>query len=88
MEKLTVIKQSAKIKIFTAKQKQHYGMLGLQEHFDNPEMHPLVRYTSTAKSPGIPRHSRDLLWLGVLLMVKYPKVKFHMCYVPMGTLHL
>ena len=63
--------------------KQYYGILGLQEYFDNPEMHPLVRYTNTTKYPGIPWHSRDLLWLGVLLMAKYPK---DMCYVPMATL--
>ena len=39
---------------FTTKQKQYYGILGLQEYFENPEMHPLVRYTNTTKYPGIP----------------------------------
>jgi len=35
---------------FTTKQKQYYGILGLQEYFDNPEMHPLVRYTNMTVS--------------------------------------
>ena len=49
-------------------------------------MHPLVRYTNTTKYPGIPWHSRDLPWLGVLLMAKYPKNYQDTCYVPMATL--
>ena len=65
---------------FTTKQKQFYGILGLQGYFDNPEMHPLVRYTNRTKVSWDSKHSRDLPWQRVLLMEKYPKnyqVKFH-----------
>ena len=67
---------------FTTKQKQYYGILGLQEYLDYPEMHPLVRYTNTTKYP------EDILALQrstVAGGTEYPKnyqVKFHMCYVP------
>ena len=78
-----VTKQSAKTMKLLPQNERH--ILGLQEYFNNPEMHPLVRYTNTTKYLAFHRSTMAR----VLQMAKYPKnylAKFRMCYVPMATL--
>ena len=71
---------------FTTKQKQYYGILELQEYFDNPEMHPLVRYTNTTVSWDSMAFQRSTMARGILLITKFPKNYQDTCYVPMATL--
>ena len=57
-----VTKQSAKTMKLLPQNKSH--ILGLQEYIDNPEMHPLVRYTNTTKYLGIPGLPRSTVARG------------------------